>query len=126
MAVALASRGSGELVAVSPCSRRVAASASRPVHAVRRRQSKPLLFSAFFSRLCISEDAESDLDKVGRAPKFSFRMSAQNAVILCTAGYDHSIRFWQAPQAVCYRTLQFADSVRRRAHTACRQQSAHC
>eukprot|EP00455_Lapot_gusevi_P036613 TRINITY_DN4077_c0_g1_i6.p1 TRINITY_DN4077_c0_g1~~TRINITY_DN4077_c0_g1_i6.p1 ORF type:complete len:304 (+),score=45.39 TRINITY_DN4077_c0_g1_i6:152-1063(+) len=33
-----------------------------------------------------------------------------SSVILCTAGYDHTIRFWQAPQAVCYRTLQYAES----------------
>lgn len=31
-------------------------------------------------------------------------------VILATAGYDHTIRFWEAPTGVCYRTLQFPDS----------------
>lgn len=36
---------------------------------------------------------------------------ANTSVVLCTAGYDHTIKFWQAPQAVCYRNVQFADSV---------------
>jgi len=31
-------------------------------------------------------------------------------VILATAGYDHTIRFWEAHSGVCYRTLQYADS----------------
>lgn len=31
-------------------------------------------------------------------------------VILATAGYDHSIRFWEATSGLCYRTLQYTDS----------------
>eukprot|EP00823_Brevimastigomonas_motovehiculus_P000237 TRINITY_DN10342_c0_g1_i1.p1 TRINITY_DN10342_c0_g1~~TRINITY_DN10342_c0_g1_i1.p1 ORF type:complete len:302 (+),score=51.50 TRINITY_DN10342_c0_g1_i1:73-978(+) len=31
-------------------------------------------------------------------------------VILCTAGYDHSIRFWDATACKCYRNLQFQES----------------
>ena len=31
-------------------------------------------------------------------------------VVLATAGYDHTIRFWEATSGVCYRTLQYADS----------------
>jgi len=31
-------------------------------------------------------------------------------VILATAGYDHSIRFWQAHSGICYRTVQHPDS----------------
>ena len=30
--------------------------------------------------------------------------------ILVTAGYDHSIRFWEAPSGMCYRTVQYPDS----------------
>jgi len=33
------------------------------------------------------------------------------AVVLATAGYDHTIRFWEALSGICYRTLQFPDSV---------------
>lgn len=33
-----------------------------------------------------------------------------SSVVLATAGYDHTIRFWEATSGVCYRTLQFADS----------------
>ncbi len=35
---------------------------------------------------------------------------AEKSVILATAGYDHTVRFWQAPTGVCQRTLQHADS----------------
>ena len=31
-------------------------------------------------------------------------------VILATAGYDHTIKFWQAHTGQCIRTLQHADS----------------
>jgi len=31
------------------------------------------------------------------------------SVILATAGYDHTIRFWD-PSGICYRTIQYADS----------------
>src|SRR3989338_3708272 len=30
-------------------------------------------------------------------------------VILCTAGYDHCIKFWEAPTGVCYRTIPYPD-----------------
>ena len=32
-------------------------------------------------------------------------------VILATAGYDHTIRFWE-PSGMCYRSIQYPDSVR--------------
>ena len=35
-------------------------------------------------------------------------MSSQ--VILATAGYDHTIKLWEATSGICYRTLQYADS----------------
>ncbi len=28
-----------------------------------------------------------------------------------SGGYDHTIRFWEAPSGVCYRTIQHPDSV---------------
>ena len=31
-------------------------------------------------------------------------------VVLATAGYDHTIRFWEATSGISYRTLQYADS----------------
>lgn len=30
-------------------------------------------------------------------------------VILVTGGFDHTIRFWQAPSGVCHRVLQYND-----------------
>lgn len=32
------------------------------------------------------------------------------SVVLASAGYDHTIRFWEAPSGVCYRTVQYPDS----------------
>mmetsp|Transcript_16687 Transcript_16687/g.21696 ORF Transcript_16687/g.21696 Transcript_16687/m.21696 type:complete len:337 (-) Transcript_16687:593-1603(-) len=32
------------------------------------------------------------------------------SVILCTAGYDHKIRFWEAPSGIISRTLRYPDS----------------
>ncbi|KAL8802556.1 MAG: hypothetical protein Q9182_003721 [Xanthomendoza sp. 2 TL-2023] len=32
------------------------------------------------------------------------------SVILCTAGYDHTIRFWEALSGICSRTIQHGDS----------------
>ena len=32
------------------------------------------------------------------------------SVILATAGYDHTIRFWEAPSGSCYRTIQMQSS----------------
>ena len=34
------------------------------------------------------------------------------AVILATAGYDHSIKFWEATTGIPYRTLHYHESVR--------------
>ena len=40
-------------------------------------------------------------------------------VILATSGYDHTIKFWEAPSGICYRTIQLnPDSVRRERETA--------
>lgn len=36
---------------------------------------------------------------------------AQPSVILATASYDHTIRFWEAKSGRCYRTVQYPDSV---------------
>eukprot|EP01134_Creolimax_fragrantissima_P000196 CFRG0196T1 len=36
--------------------------------------------------------------------------SSQNPVFLATAGYDHTIRFWETLSGVCYRTVQHQDS----------------
>ena len=34
-----------------------------------------------------------------------------HSVILVTAGYDHTIRFWEALSGICSRTIQHPDSV---------------
>ncbi|CAI5475164.1 unnamed protein product [Closterium sp. Yama58-4] len=35
---------------------------------------------------------------------------SQLSVVLATAGYDHTIRFWEATSGQCYRTIQYAES----------------
>ncbi|KAI9168606.1 TOR complex subunit lst8 [Blastocladiella emersonii ATCC 22665] len=37
-------------------------------------------------------------------------MSATESVILVTAGYDHTIRFWEALSGACSRTIQYPDT----------------
>lgn len=37
-------------------------------------------------------------------------MSDEGKVVLATGGYDHTIKFWQAPTGNCHFTLQYADS----------------
>ena len=37
--------------------------------------------------------------------------TCSDPVILATAGYDHTIRFWQAHSGICHRTVQHPDSV---------------
>lgn len=38
-------------------------------------------------------------------------MSQQPSVILATASYDHTIKFWEAKSGRCYRTIQYPESV---------------
>lgn len=38
-------------------------------------------------------------------------MTQQPSVILATASYDHTIRFWEAKSGRCYRTIQYPESV---------------
>ena len=33
-----------------------------------------------------------------------------SGVLLATAGYDHTIRLWEAPSGICYKTMQHPDS----------------
>jgi G protein beta subunit-like protein len=47
---------------------------------------------------------------MGDGRQVDAKVAAQNSVILCTAGYDHTVRFWEAPTGHCYRTLQYPGS----------------
>ena len=40
----------------------------------------------------------------------SNKFSMEDAVLLITAGYDHTIRFWEALSGLCYKTLQHPES----------------
>ncbi|XP_065846599.1 target of rapamycin complex subunit lst8-like [Oscarella lobularis] len=52
-------------------------------------------------------------------------MSQNGQVLLATAGYDHTIRFWQAHSGICTKTVQHPDSqVNALAFTPDRQQIA--
>ena len=43
--------------------------------------------------------------------RMSGRDDTGDQVILATAGYDHSIRFWQAHNGVCHRTVPHTESI---------------
>ena len=36
---------------------------------------------------------------------------SSNQVIFATAGYDHTIRFWEAHSGICYKVLTHNESV---------------
>jgi len=38
------------------------------------------------------------------------QLQAERSVVLATAGFDHTIRFWQAPTGLCNRTVQYTES----------------
>ena len=38
------------------------------------------------------------------------RSEETTSVVLCTSGYDHTIRYWDASTGQCYRTLQYPGS----------------
>ena len=52
-------------------------------------------------------ERERETDKTERRTKATMPTPS---VVLATAGYDHTIRFWEAPSGICYRTLQHTDS----------------
>ena len=55
---------------------------------------------------------EKDKDKIETTPPEEAQAGpvATDNVILATAGYDHTIKFWAAHTGVCTRTLQPPDS----------------
>jgi hypothetical protein len=55
----------------------------------------------------VSRPTANEPQKKTRPPRSPVAMSS---VVLATAGYDHTIRFWEATSGICYRTLQYADS----------------
>lgn len=56
---------------------------------------------------CLTQGSESQL------PKMNVNQGTvgSDPVILATAGYDHTVRFWQAHSGICTRTVQHQDSV---------------
>ena len=38
-------------------------------------------------------------------------INSGETVLLATAGYDHTIRFWSTQHGICTRTVQHQDSV---------------
>ena len=60
-----------------------------------------------------SSNGEESVDGTANAstnPNSNSNTSDGDEVILATAGYDHTIKFWQAHTGQCIRTLQHADS----------------
>ena len=58
-----------------------------------------------------SEDSSGAAINAANTPNSSNANTCDgDEVILATAGYDHTIKFWQAHTGQCIRTLQHADS----------------
>ncbi|KGO66962.1 hypothetical protein PITC_038420 [Penicillium italicum] len=55
---------------------------------------------------------EEEITQIGYFSHYTPLASAlaNMSVILCTAGYDHTIRFWEALSGICSRTIQHPDS----------------
>jgi len=56
------------------------------------------------------EEAVEGIANPSNNPASNTNTSDGDEVILATAGYDHTIKFWQAHTGQCIRTLQHADS----------------
>ena len=56
-----------------------------------------------------SQVSPSRFHRYSSAPS-CYKRVALKQVVLATAGYDHTVRFWEATSGICYRTLQHADS----------------
>ena len=58
-----------------------------------------------------SEDSsETVINTANNSNTSNVNTSDGDEVILATAGYDHTIKFWQAHTGQCIRILQHADS----------------
>lgn len=56
---------------------------------------------------CLTQGSETQLSKMN----VNQGTVGSDPVILATAGYDHTVRFWQAHSGICTRTVQHQDSV---------------
>ena len=56
------------------------------------------------------ENNDTAINTANNASSSNVNTSDGDEVILATAGYDHTIKFWQAHTGQCIRTLQHADS----------------
>ena len=56
------------------------------------------------------ESSEAVTNVANNTTTSDVNTSDGDEVILATAGYDHTIKFWQAHTGQCIRTLQHADS----------------
>ena len=75
-------------------------------------------------RLPVSRDDDADHSRFGllqRSVKFSRDSHSAAFDSTCLLGFDHTIRFWEAPTGLCHRTIQYADSVRHDAELSAAQ-----
>lgn len=59
----------------------------------------PLIFYAFTARFTVTTYLHSSMN-------VSQGTVGSDPLILATAGYDHTVRFWQAHSGICTRTVQ--------------------
>lgn len=69
---------------------------------------------AVFRPILLSQTARAATEHVVSRRRETIQYMPNPSVVLATAGYDHTVRFWEATRGICYRTLQYADSQVRR------------
>ena len=73
-------------------------------------------FRPYLPFSCFGVINHQTLEFIGSASLVSYCIPAtalnllEMSVILATAGYDHKIRFWEAPSGICSRIIKYPDS----------------
>lgn len=85
---------------------------NRPAHATRAPSNVPLAAAQQANGGGANTSTSSSNQPVAPTASSSGSGGGQDAlsVILVTAGYDHTIRFWEAWSGICSRTIQHPDS----------------
>ena len=56
-------------------------------------------------QVCVYISFSQSLPPLDRLDEIAMPDAPEMSVILCTAGYDHSIRFWEAWSGICHRQI---------------------
>lgn len=84
--------------------------AGRPAHATRAPSQVPLAAAQAANNSNNLQAPSNPSSTSSASPSPSSTGQDALSVILVTAGYDHTIRFWEAWSGICSRTIQHPDS----------------